>query len=446
MTGSGPAWLQQALMGGLLLIAVALPFVIRSDRWLTLLTIVLIYVVLASGLNIVVGFTGLLDLGYVAFYAIGGYYTAIVFIQILKNKFGVDLDQYWWLMWVNLLVGGLLAAAAGAILGYPTLRLRGDYLAIMTLGFGEIIRIVANNWVGVTRGPPGISGIPKPEIFGFDFKTPISLYFLGLGLALLSLFIISRIVRSRIGRAWTAIRENEVAAEAMGIHTSRYKLLSYATGAFFAGVMGVFFGHYLNFIHPSNFKLMESFVILALVVLGGMGNIAGPVLGAVIWISLQEWLKDFSFVQNHPRSAASPWGWSRPPHGLPAAGSAGIAPGGAGDETADGQGVGAGTRAGVRCPPRVALVVETKDVTKAFGGLIAVNHVDFHAETGEIVGLIGPNGAGKTTLFNAITGVYPPTSGHHQPSKAGRSPGCCPPRSPAWASRGRSRTSGCSAR
>jgi branched-chain amino acid transport system permease protein len=300
MTGTGPAWLQKALMGGLILISVALPFIIRSDRWLTLLTIVLIYVVLASGLNIVVGFTGLLDLGYVAFYAIGGYYTAIIFIQILKNKYGVDLDQYWWLMWVDLLVGGLLAALAGAILGYPTLRLRGDYLAIMTLGFGEIIRIVANNWVGVTRGPSGISGIPKPEIFGFHFKAPMSLYFLGLALALLSLFIISRIVRSRIGRAWTAIRENEVAAEAMGIHTSRYKLLSYATGAFFAGVMGVFFGHYLNFIHPSNFKLMESFVILALVVLGGMGNIAGPVLGAVIWISLQEWLKDFAFVQAHP--------------------------------------------------------------------------------------------------------------------------------------------------
>ena len=300
MAGSGPAWMQQALMGGLLLIAVALPFVIQSDRWLTLLTIVLIYVVLASGLNIVVGFTGLLDLGYVAFYAIGGYYTAIIFIQVLKKKFGLDIDQYWWLMWVNLLVGGLLAAAAGVILGYPTLRLRGDYLAIMTLGFGEIVRIVANNWVGLTRGPSGISAIPKPVLFGFHFRTPFSLYYLGLGLALLSLFVISRIVRSRIGRAWTAIRENEVAAEAMGIHTSRYKLLSYATGAFFAGVMGVFFGHYLNFISPSNFKLMESFVILSLVVLGGMGNIAGPVLGAVIWISLQEWLKDFSFVQNHP--------------------------------------------------------------------------------------------------------------------------------------------------
>ena len=266
------------------------------------MTVVVIYVVLASGLNIVVGFTGLLDLGYVAFYAIGAYYTAIIFNQVLKAKFGVDIDAYWWLTWVNFLVGGLMAAVAGVLIGYPTLRVRGDYLAIMTLGFGEIIRIVANNWVGLTRGPSGIPGIPKPALFGFEFSTQLSLYFLGLAIALISLWAISRIVRSRIGRAWTAIREDEVAAEAMGIHTSRYKLLSYATGAFFAGAMGVFFGHYLNYISPSSFMLMESFLILSLVVLGGMGNIAGPVLGAVIWVGLQEWLRDFTFIQTHPET------------------------------------------------------------------------------------------------------------------------------------------------
>ncbi len=300
LTGDTPTSVQRALMGVILAIAIALPFIIHSDRWTTLLTIVIIYVVLASGLNIVVGFTGLLDLGYVAFFAIGGYYSAIIFIKVLKMGFGVDIDAYWWLMWVNLLVGGLLAAGAGAILGYPTLRLRGDYLAIMTLGFGEIIRIVANNWVGLTRGPSGISGIPQPQLFGFHFSSTKSLYLLGLVIGVVSLFLISRVVRSRIGRAWTAIREDEVAAEAMGIPTARYKLLSYALGAFFAGVMGVFFGHYMNFIHPSDFMLMESFVILSLVVLGGMGNLAGPVIGAVIWVSLQEYLRNFSFVQTHP--------------------------------------------------------------------------------------------------------------------------------------------------
>lgn len=298
--GDGPEWRRLAVLGVILVLAIILPFVVRADRWLTLFTIVLIYVVLSSGLNIVVGFTGLLDLGYVAFYAIGGYYAAIIFVQVLKNGFGVDIQGVWWLTWVNLLVGGGLAAAAGAILGYPTLRLRGDYLAIMTLGFHEIIRIVANNWVSVTRGPSGISGIPKFAIGDFVFNTNSRSYYLALVVAVVALFVVSRLVRSRVGRAWTAIREDEVAAEAMGIHTSRYKLLSYASGAFLAGVMGVFLGQYLNFIHPSNFKLFESFLVLSLVVLGGMGSIAGPALGAAIWISLQEWLRDFAFVQDHP--------------------------------------------------------------------------------------------------------------------------------------------------
>jgi branched-chain amino acid transport system permease protein len=296
----GPPWARYAVLGGILAIALVLPYVVGSDRWVTLLTIVLIYVVLSSGLNIVVGFTGLLDLGYAAFYAIGGYFTAIVFVQLLRNRYGVDIDGLWWLFWVNLLLGGLLAAVAGILIGYPTLRLRGDYLAIMTLAFHEIIRIVSNNWVGLTRGPSGISGVPSPEIGSFSLGGSFRLYYLALGIAVVTLFLIGRLVRSRIGRAWTAIREDEVAAEAMGIHTSRYKLLSYASGAFFAGVMGVFLAHYLNFIHPSNFKLMESFVILCLVVLGGMGSLAGPVAGAVIWISVQEWLRDFEFIQTHP--------------------------------------------------------------------------------------------------------------------------------------------------
>ncbi|MHB1344733.1 MAG: branched-chain amino acid ABC transporter permease [Thermoleophilia bacterium] len=300
LAGGGPSWVQRAVLGAVVAFALMLPFLLQSNRWLTLFTIVFIYVVLASGLNIVVGFTGLLDLGYVAFYAIGGYFTAIIMVQLVRNRWGIELDSVWWLVWLNLLFGGVVAAVAGAVLGYPTLRLRGDYLAIMTLGFHEIIRIVANNWVGLTRGPSGISGIPKPSIFGFDFNTQFRFYYLALGMAILSLFVISRMVRSRIGRAWTAIREDEVAAEAMGIHTSRYKLLAYAAGGFFAGTMGAFLGHYLNFIHPSNFKLMESITVLSLVVLGGMGNLAGPAVGAVIWMTLLEWLRDFEFVQSHP--------------------------------------------------------------------------------------------------------------------------------------------------
>ena len=301
LAGEGPSRRQRLLLALAVLAAVALPYALRGgDRWITLFTIVIIWAVLASGLNIVVGFTGLLDLGYVAFFAIGGYYWAIVTVQVLQNHFGLDLTQLWWIGWINLILAGIIASAAGAVLGYPTLRLRGDYLAIMTLGFGEIIRITATNWVGLTRGPSGIRGIPNPAIGGFVFNSSMRLYYLALVLALVSLFIISRMVRSRVGRAWTAIREDEIAAEAMGIHTSRYKLLSYASGGFFGGLMGAFFAQYIQFIHPSNFKLLESIVILSLVVLGGMGSIAGPVIGAVIWIGTQEWLRDVPFVQAHP--------------------------------------------------------------------------------------------------------------------------------------------------
>ena len=321
-----------------------MPFLLGSNRWITLLTVVVIYVVLASGLNIVVGFTGLLDLGYVAFYAIGAYYTAIIFYQVLKTKYGVDVDDYWWLMWVNLIVGGLLASLAGVLIGYPTLRVRGDYLAIMTLAFGEIIRIVASNWVGLTRGPSGIPGIPKPELFGFKFQEQITLYFLALAIAVVSLWAISRMVRSRIGRAWTAIREDEVAAEAMGIHTSRYKLLSYATGAFFAGVMGVFFGHYINFISPSSFMLMESFLILSLVVLGGMGNIWGPVAGRD-HLGLAAGMAARLLVRAEPPRDARHRHGTRAgaAHGLPPAGPAGFGARGAGDASREPQGGGAGT-------------------------------------------------------------------------------------------------------
>ena len=244
----------------------------------------------------------------------------------------------------------------------------------------------------------------------------------------ISLWTISRIVRSRIGRAWTAIREDEVAAEAMGIHTSRYKLLSYATGAFFAGAMGVFFGHYLNYISPSSFMLMESFLILSLVVLGGMGNIAGPVLGADRLDRPAGVAARLPLRAGAPRDARHRHGaHPRAPHGLPPAGPARVAAREAGDAAGE-QGRGRARTTGVvrcrqlrtrararpRAPGRMpSACCETTQLVKAFGGLVAVNKVDFHADENEIVGLIGPNGAGKTTLFNAITGVYAPTSGVH---------------------------------
>ena len=280
LTGNGtPRW-QRFLLLGLLALAIVLPFLVGSNRWITLMTVVVIYVVLASGLNIVVGFTGLLDLGYVAFYAIGAYYTAIIFNNILKVKYGVDIDAYWWLTWINF----ARRRPAGRA------RRRAHRLPHAA----RARRLPRHHDAGVRRDHPhrrqqlgrpdarplGHRGDPQAGALQLrTSRRSAASTTSGLALALISLWIISRIVRSRIGRAWTAIREDEVAAEAMGIHTSRYKLLSYATGAFFAGAMGVFFGHYLNYISPSSFMLMESFLILSLVVLGGMGNIAGPVLG-----------------------------------------------------------------------------------------------------------------------------------------------------------------------
>jgi branched-chain amino acid transport system permease protein len=260
---------------------------------------VLIYALLASGLNIVVGFAGLLDLGFVAFWAVGSYFTSILFVEVLAKGYGVDMSSVWWLFYVNLLLGGGLAALFGMMLGYPTLRLRGDYLAIMTLGFGEIIRLVATNWVDLTRGPMGIRGIPVPSLFGYKLGSPVQLYLLGLVLLALAVFLIALMVRSYLGRAWVAIREDEAAAEAMGINTARYKLYAYSAGGFFGGVTGVFFAHSQQYISPLSFTLFENILILMLIVLGGMGTLAGPIIGAAIWVVFLEVARDMPFIQQH---------------------------------------------------------------------------------------------------------------------------------------------------
>ncbi|GLS14170.1 ABC transporter permease [Hydrogenophaga electricum] len=264
--------------------AIALGFVVRSDYWLGIFVMVLIYGLLATGLNVVVGFAGLLDLGFVAFWAIGAYFTSILFIDVIQQGWGLDTSAWWWLLYPNLLVGGLVAGLAAMLIGYPTLRVRGDYLAIMTLGFGEIIRIVATNWVSFTNGPMGLRGIPSPQWFGWVLDTPRSQYFFALALAVLLILFVSRLARSYVGRAWVALREDEHAAEAMGISGTRYKLMAYACSGFVGGVVGVFFAHFMRFISPANFTLFENILILLLVVLGGLGTLAGPFLGAAVWL------------------------------------------------------------------------------------------------------------------------------------------------------------------
>ena len=271
--------------------AVVLPFLPFSDRYILDLSIlVLTYVMLGWGLNIVVGLAGLLDLGYVAFYAVGAYSYAL-----LGTTFG-------WSFWICLPLAGILAAFWGIILGFPVLRLRGDYLAIVTLAFGEIIRIVLLNWYEFTNGPDGISGIPRPSFFGLEFKRGeghfadffdlkysslhriIFLYYLILILALITNFVTLRLRRLPIGRAWEALREDEIACRSLGINTTNTKLTAFAIGAMFGGFAGSFFATRQGFISPESFTFIESAIILAIVVLGGMGSQIGVVIAAIVMI------------------------------------------------------------------------------------------------------------------------------------------------------------------
>lgn len=286
----------------LLAVAALLGWLMPSDYWLRILTMVVIYGMLASGLNVIVGFAGLLDLGFVAFWAVGAYFTSILFVLVLKDGYGVAPDTIWWLLYLNLPLAGLLAAGFAVLLGTPTLKLRGDYLAIMTLGFGEIVRVVAINWIDLTNGPMGIRGIPSPDLFGIPLSSPRAQFFFALALAAVVVFAIARVVRSYVGRAWVAIREDEEAAEAMGVPTARYKLYAYAASGFIGGFVGVFYAHSQQYISPLNFSLFENILLLMLVVLGGLGTFLGPFVGALIWIVFLQLALDLPFVQAYPET------------------------------------------------------------------------------------------------------------------------------------------------
>ncbi len=296
------AWISSALLFLLLLI---LPFVVEASlgkSWVRIVDFALLYIMLALGLNIVVGYAGLLDLGYVAFYAVGAYCWAL----LASPQFNIHLP-----FWVILPVGAMLAACFGVLLGTPTLRLRGDYLAIVTLGFGEIIRIFLNNLnspVNVTNGPQGITLIDPFSIGGFSFgktqtvlgltlSSPQMYYYLFLLFTALVVFVSLRLEDSRIGRAWVAIREDEMAASASGINTRNIKLLAFAMGATFGGLSGGLFASFQGFVSPESFNLMESIMILSMIVLGGMGNIAGVIIGAILVTIIPEALRYTGVLQ-----------------------------------------------------------------------------------------------------------------------------------------------------
>ena len=280
---SEPRFYVPALVG-LSIFIVAFPFVFSLYQTNIMIT-ALIYVITGLGLNIVVGLAGLLDLGYVAFYAVGAYSYAL-----LNYHFGLSF-------WMTLPIGAGLGLIFGILLGFPVLRLRGDYLAIVTLGFGEIIRLVLENWNEFSFGPSGIANIPRPGFFGLQMslqQATTYLYFLMIGLSLVTIFVVRRLQDSRIGRAWIALREDEVACQAMGIDKTRTKLSAFAMGATWAGMAGVVFAAKTTFINPASFTLWESIIILCVVVLGGMGSVMGVIFGALILILLPEYLRAFS--------------------------------------------------------------------------------------------------------------------------------------------------------
>ncbi len=297
-----------------LVVAIVLPFLPGVDRRIVDLAIlVLTYIMLGWGLNIVVGLAGLLDLGYVAFYAVGAYAYALLSTIYLPAWFGDDIIP--WAFFITLPIAGSLAAFWGVILGFPVLRLRGDYLAIVTLAFGEIVRVVLINWSDFTGGPAGIGSIPRPSFFGLPFTEGeggfaayfglefqpihriIFLYYVILVLALFTNFVTLRLRRLPVGRAWEALREDEIACRSLGINTTSTKLTAFAIGAMFAGFAGSFFATRQGFVSPESFVFLESFIVLAIVVLGGLGSQIGVVVASIVIIGAFEVFRELGFLR-----------------------------------------------------------------------------------------------------------------------------------------------------
>jgi branched-chain amino acid transport system permease protein len=373
----------------LLVAAVALPAVASNyivDVGLTIAT----YSILGLGLNIVVGYAGLLDLGYAAFFAIGAYTTALL-ETLLHFSF-----------WETLPFSLAFAGVSGIVIGYPTLRLRSDYLAIVTLGFGEITRIVATN-LDITGGPNGIFGIASPSLFGYEISTPAAVYELGIAFLVLVLVFAIRLGQSRLGRAWTSIREDEAAAEAVGVPTLRVKMLAYILGALIGGFAGSLFAARFGTIDPTGFTYLQSVTILIVVVLGGRGSIPGVILGAVIVAGLPEMLRFLNLWRIFAFAIGLVILMLLRPQGLWPAPLRRVAPprpNASGPETLAPREIVTGE-----------VLLDVRNLQRRFGGVQAVGGIDFKVRSGEILSLIGPNGAGKTTVFNCLTGVIRPTGG-----------------------------------
>jgi branched-chain amino acid transport system permease protein len=394
---STPSRLPKATAGiAAMIVAAILPFFCDNyivDVALTIVT----YSILALGLNVVVGYAGLLDLGYAAFFAIGAYTTALM--ETLLN----------FTFWETIPFALLFAGISGIIIGWPTLRLRSDYLAIVTLGFGEIVRLIAIN-LDITGGPNGIYGINPADVLGHDLTSPKSIYALGLVFLVIVLALVIRLGQSRLGRAWTSLREDESAAEAVGVPTLRVKMLAYVIGALIGGLGGSLFAARFGTIDPTSFTYAQSVTILIIVVLGGRGSIPGVILGAAIVAGLPEALRFLNLWREFVFAIALILLMLVRPQGLWPARLRRIEAPSAAEAHGDAAAAPAAQIAAITAGEPETLL-EARNVSRVFGGLKAVTEVSFTVQRGEILSLIGPNGAGKTTVFNCLTGVIPPSSG-----------------------------------
>lgn len=399
-----------------------LPLILGNFYYMRLGGSVALYLILALGLNIVAGEAGLLDLGYAAFYGIGAYTYAL----LASPQFGLHLS------FLPAAACGISASALAALLvSIPTLHLKGDYLAMVTLGFGQIIRILLNNLdrpINITNGPNGIVAIDAPRILGISFDSLKMSYVLIWVIAVAVVVVVSRVVRSSVGRAWSAIREDQVAAACMGVDAARYRVAAFVWGAALAGLAGALFASWQRAVFPQNFTMQETITVYCMVVLGGLRSLPGIMLGVLVLVIIPEILRAYSVYRMLIYGVALVLLAIYRPEGL--------IPQSANAVTASVKSM--LTRPGVARKPRTFMdcgarvgsesclrdlcdpdhistgtrqVIEINDVTCRFDGLTALSEVSFSVKAGEVVGIIGPNGAGKTTLFNLLTGVVNPTSG-----------------------------------
>ncbi len=456
-----------ARLGVLLVTAAALlfPLVNGNDADIDSAANALAFAALALGLNIVVGFAGLLDLGYAAFFAIGAYAYGVASSWQVQPKWSGFWEPLQWLdlvsrfhtaggdvvhfqvsFWLMLPVAAAIAAFFGVLFGAPTLRLKGDYLAIVTLGFGEIVPIVARNTPSITNGAMGLNGVAAPQLFGYDFGVNATPYYY-VGLALVAFLILTsqRLKDSRIGRAWMAIREDEIAAAAMGVDRVRFKLLAFAIGAAFAGATGTFYVAKLQTATPEMFMFPVSVMVLVMIVFGGIGSVWGVVVGALVLQILQSWfLEDLSqwlhalgrlvnieWLQHVELASSIELIFGlilvlmmlyRREGLIPA--TRRVAPLSLDEQTAQ---IGRGGfdrlpaphpnppplagEGGVGARPASGPLLEVSDLTVRFGGLVALRSVELSVPAQMVVAVIGPNGSGKSTLFNVVTGVVPADRG-----------------------------------